>query len=285
MTDGPVATLDEIRSYFNGKADAYDDVDAQPYWVLSDELLWSALTEYVLPRLPEDFRFLDAGGGTGRWSHRFATARPDATGVLYDLTPAMFGHARAKAERYGYADRLACREGDLGRVGEELAGEGFDLIFNFHNVLGFVDSPTDVIKQLAGLLNPGGLLVSFVPSRWHAAWFNLTLGQTAEAGRNLEGRGRFTDTMPDMHLFTPEQLRAMNEDAGLRVDLTTGFPVLLYPGYQETQISGSTRSLAELLGDRAAFDEVFALERGLLGTADAVGRGNNLFVLASRPAR
>ncbi|MEU2355481.1 class I SAM-dependent methyltransferase [Streptomyces misionensis] len=283
MTDGPAATLDEIRSYFDGKADAYDDVDAQPYWVLSDELLWSALAKSVLPRLPEGFRFLDAGGGTGRWSHRFATARPDSSGVLYDLTPAMFGHARAKAERHGYADRLSCREGDLGQVAEELDGERFDLVFNFHNVLGFVGSPQDVVTQLAGLLKPGGLLVSFVPSRWHAAWFNLTLGRTDEAERNLTGRGRFTDTMPDMHLFTPEQLRAINEAAGLRVDLISGFPVLLYPGYQETQLHGSTRSLADLLGDRRAFERILAMERSLLDRPDTVGRGNNLFVLASRP--
>ncbi|MFF4806487.1 class I SAM-dependent methyltransferase [Streptomyces sp. NPDC001351] len=286
MNAGPVATLDEIRTYFNGKADAYDDVDAQPYWVLSDELLWSALSEFVLPRLPEaeGFRFLDAGGGTGRWSHRIATARPDSSGLLYDLTPAMFGHAREKAERHGYADRLVCQEGDLGQVGENLAGERFDLVFNFHNVLGFVDSPADVITQLSGLLKPGGLLVSFVPSRWHAAWFNLALGQTGEAERNLAGRGRFTETMPDMHLFTPEQLRTMHEVAGLQVDLISGFPVLLYPGYQETQLHGSTRSLADLLGEPSAFERILTMERGLLGMSDTVGRGNNLFVVASRPS-
>ncbi len=250
--------------------------------MLSDELLWTALSTYVLPRLPEGFRFLDAGGGTGRWTHRIATARPDGSGVLYDLTPAMFGHAEAKARLHGYADRLACREGDLARVGSDLAGEGFDLIFNFHNVLGFVESPADVITSLGGLLNPGGLLVSFVPSRWHTAFFNLALGNVHEAERSLGGRGRFTDTMPDMHLFTPQELRAMNAAAGLDVELVTGFPVLLYPGYQETQLHGSTSSLANLLGDKATFDRLLDMERGLLGTADAVGRGNNLFVVASR---
>lgn len=282
-TTASSAALDEIRSYFDGKADAYDDVDAQPYWVLSDELLWTALSEFVLNRLPEGFRFLDAGGGTGRWTHRFATARPDSSGVLYDLTPAMFGHAKKKAESHGYADRLVCQEGDLAEVGEALADERFDLVFNFHNVLGFVDSPPRTIEALAGLLKPGGLLVSFVPSRWHAAWFNLTLAQTGEAERSLEGRGRFTDTMPDMHLFTPDQLREMHEAAGLDVELVSGFPVLLYPGYQETQLHGSTHALADLLGDRSTFDRVLAMERSLLGRTDTVGRGNNLFVLASRP--
>ncbi|MEU7043461.1 class I SAM-dependent methyltransferase [Streptomyces varsoviensis] len=276
------ASLPEIRTYFQAKADAYDDVDAQPYWMLSDELLWWALENYVLPRLPEGFRFLDAGGGTGRWTHRFATNRPDSSGLLYDLTPEMSDHARRKADAHGYPERLRVRNGDLADVGTELAGERFDLIFNFHNVLGFVADPGEVIASLAGLLTRRGLLVSFVPSRWHAAFFNLSLGNVAEAERCLAGRGGFTDTMPDMHLFTPDGLTELHRAAGLGIDVLTGFPSLLYPGYQETQLHGSTDRLERLLSDRAQVERLIALEQRTMAEPAAVGRGNNLFSVASR---
>jgi SAM-dependent methyltransferase len=285
MSDLAISTASpdaDVVDYFRAKADAYDDVDDQPYWMLSDELLWHVLSTTVLPRLPEGFRFLDAGGGTGRWSHRFATARPDATGLLYDLTPAMSDVARAKAQRHGYADRLSIRNGDLADVSGALDGERFDLIFNFHNVLGFVGDPAQVIASLGELLTPGGLLVSFVPSRWHAAFFNLALGQVEEAERCIDGSGRFTDTMPAMHLFTPDRLTALHEAAGLKLDVVTGFPCLIYPGYQETQLHGSTGWLENLLSDRDAFARIYELERRVLTDPAAAGRGNNLFTVASR---
>ena len=272
----------KIRAYFTDKADAYDHVDEQPYWMLSDELLWWALETYVLPRLPAGFTLLDAGGGTGRWSRRIATAAPDSRGLLYDLTPEMSAHALRKANTHGYADRFEVRNGDLADVATELAGARFDLILNFHNVLGFVGDPGQVIDALAGLLTPAGLLVSFVPSRWHASFFNLTLGQVDEAVRCLDGRGRFTDTMPDMHLFTPAGLTEIHEAAGLTIDVLTGFPCLLYPGYQETQLHGSTDRLQRLLGDGTDVERLIAMERKVLTDPAAAGRGNNLFTVASK---
>jgi len=75
---------------------------------------------------------------------------------------------------------------------------------NFHNVLGFVQDPQLVVSQLRGLLNDNGMLVSFVPNSYHAAFFNIMLGKLDEARRALTAnRSRFTDTMPDMHFFTP----------------------------------------------------------------------------------
>lgn len=275
-------SLADVRDYFSEKADAYDDVDEQPYWMLSDELLWRMLGTHVLPRLPVGFRFLDAGGGTGRWSHRIASARPDCTGMLYDLTPEMSRHALEKARVHGYTDRFEVRTGDLADVGAQLAGERFDLIFNFHNVLGFVGDPDAVIASLAELMTADGLLVSFVPSRWHASFFNLNLGRVAEAERCLDGRGRFTDSMPDMHLFSPDRLTRLHRAAGLNIELLTGFPCLLYPGYQETQLHGSTDSLRRLLSDRGHFERLVALEQRVLTDPAAVGRGNNLFAVASK---
>lgn len=271
---------DRVRSYFRDKADVYDEVDTQVYWVLSDTLLWHAIETLVLPRLRDGFVFLDAGGGTGRWSHRILTAEPKSSGIIYDLTPEMFVQAEQKAVRHGYADRLRIIEGDLADVTERIPEERFDFIFT--NALSFVQDPVRVVHSLAGLLAPGGIVAAVMSNRWHAAFFNLTLGNVAEAETCLTGTGRFTDTMPPVFLHTPKQLHEIYSDAGLTVNLVGGFPTLIYPGYQETQHRGSTSTLADLLQDPGNFKRIFEMERELITDPEAAARGNNLLVIAHR---
>jgi len=76
------------NAYFKHKAKQYDDVDKQYYWKLSDDLLWWNLQKF-LKKLPKNFRFLDAGGGTGRWSERILHSYPHATGVICDISSSM----------------------------------------------------------------------------------------------------------------------------------------------------------------------------------------------------
>ncbi|WP_370201576.1 class I SAM-dependent methyltransferase [Aeromicrobium sp.] len=268
-----------VRDYFAEKAPAYDDTDLQPYWVLSDRLLAQALREDVIPHLPEDFRFLDAGGGTGRWTSFFAQECPGSTGVLLDLTEEMIAVAREKAAARGFADRVRFQQGDLDHVSEDLAGEQFDLVFSFHNVLGFVSDAERTVADLGRLLRPGGLLVSFLPSVWHATFFNIGLGRLDEARKALSRRGRFTDTMPDMHLFDPQRIEEMHAAAGLRIEVLGGFPNLIYPGYQETQLHGSTENLVDVL-DGDGLEQVLEMENQVRNAPGIAGRANNLFVVA-----
>ncbi|AQT73495.1 MULTISPECIES: class I SAM-dependent methyltransferase [Streptomyces] len=275
--------LADVQDYFSVKAEAYDDVDLQPYWMLSDRLLAAALKDEVLAKLPEGFRFLDAGCGTGRWTTFFAEQAPTSRGTSFDLTAEMLAVAEEKARRRGFADRVSFVRGDLADVSETLAGQTFDLAFNFHNVLGFVADPEQVIADIAGLLNPGGLLVSFLPSVWHTAFFNISVGNLDEAEKALGRRGRFTTQMPDMHLFDLERIEKMHADAGLELAVVSGFPNLIYPGYQETQLHGSTEKLVDILaGDNV--ERIFEMENALRTTPGIAPRGNNLFVVSRRPA-
>ena len=59
-----------VVGYFAGKAEQYDDVDQQLYWVFSDRLYREILKRELGHSLAEksQVRLLDAGAGTGRWS-------------------------------------------------------------------------------------------------------------------------------------------------------------------------------------------------------------------------
>lgn len=274
----------EVIEYFDAKAEEYDLVEEQVYWRLSDKLLWNVFNEQVLRKLPTNFRFIDAGGGTGRWTMKILQAFPHAQGLIYDLSASMTAQARASAERIGVADRLRIQNGRLEDVDQAVA-PGFDLIFNFHNVLGFVQDPRIVVAQLRTLLNDKGMLVSFVPNSYHAAFFNLMLGKLDEARRALTAnRSRFTDNMPDMHFFTPTAIANLYREAGLAVERMTGFPNLIYPGYQETQLRGSTTVLQNVLGTQENFNIIYDMEYLVQKDDAIVARSNNIFIVGSKQA-
>lgn len=276
---------ESVLAYFAAKADRYDDVDSQAYWRLSDALLWEALTEDVIPRVEADEpRLLDAGGGTGRWTLRTLDEYPEMTATLFDVSKAMLDEARAKVDGDELGRRLDLVRGDLHDVDYALDAT-YDLVYCFHNVLGFVADPAAVVENLAALLAPGGRLVCFVPNRYHGVYFNVKTGRVDVAERIATvGRGTFTDEMPDMSFFTPSGLRETFEAAGLDDVAARGLPVGIYPGYEETQIEGNTRSIAGLLSDDETFARVFEMERRLDREPEAAARGNNLLVVGRNRA-
>ncbi|GAA2106903.1 tRNA uridine 5-oxyacetic acid(34) methyltransferase CmoM [Kitasatospora saccharophila] len=275
----------EVTTYFRGKADGYDRVDEQVYWRLSDELLWNLLEHHVLPSLPLGAKILDAGGGTGRWSDRLLRARENASGVLFDLSPDMTRHAQAKAAAHGYADRFQVINGDLADLDKHVSEAQFDLAISFHNVLGFVDDVPQVLRNIAAALKPGGQAVLVVPNRYHAVFFNIFTGALDEAESVAHNRrGRFAPEMPDMHMFTPSELTGTLSSVDLPVSVLTGFPVAVYPGFQETQIEGTSVGVQQVLSDAEAYERIKAIELRLSGEPGLAERGNNLFVVARKPA-
>jgi ubiquinone/menaquinone biosynthesis C-methylase UbiE len=119
-----------IMAYFQGKADKYDLVEEQVYWQLSDRLLWNAFNDAVLSRQKPTFTFLDAGGGTGRWSEKILKSYNDAKGYIYDLSNDMLAQAEKK-RRNGLEGRMYLKQGNIENM--NFPDSTFDITFNFHN--------------------------------------------------------------------------------------------------------------------------------------------------------
>ncbi|MEW2450969.1 class I SAM-dependent methyltransferase [Streptomyces parvulus] len=273
-------TSADVRRFFERKAVGYDENWRGAHGRLVDALQWEAFESSVFSRLPAGFTFLDLGGGAGRWTHRIATSFPGSSGMLYDLTPGLVDQAARRARRGGYADRVRFRLGDVRDAADLLSGESFDLVLNSHHLLGFVDDPKAVLAALTRLLSVDGLMVSLLPSRWHAAFEGLGLEDAEQTERSLAGLQWAANPAPYRHLFTPGEIRVMHAAARLSVDLLSGFPSLLYPG-----VHGSARDRAEqILRDEDVFQRVLAMEKELFIDPDSRGRGANLFVVASRAA-
>jgi len=106
---------------------------------------------YVAALVARGSRVLDAGCGTGRVAIELASRGYDVVGV--DSDASMLDVARASAP--GLAWQLL----DLVDLAEEAA---YDLVVAAGNVMIFLTPGTgpEVVRRLAGALQPGGLLVS-----------------------------------------------------------------------------------------------------------------------------
>ncbi|KQX88372.1 class I SAM-dependent methyltransferase [Streptomyces clavifer] len=99
-------------------------------------------------------RVLDAGCGTGRIAIRLAELGHHCTGV--DVDASMLAVARREAPTQEWL------LGDLARLDTLRLNTGFDLALAAGNVIPLLAPGTEaaVVRQLAGSLRPGGLLVT-----------------------------------------------------------------------------------------------------------------------------
>ncbi|MFE9445764.1 class I SAM-dependent methyltransferase [Streptomyces sp. NPDC006602] len=99
-------------------------------------------------------RILDAGCGTGRIAIRLAELGHDCTGV--DVDPSMLAVARRDAPTQEWL------LGDLARLDALGLNPGFDLALAAGNVIPLLARGTEsaVVRQLAAVLRPAGLLVT-----------------------------------------------------------------------------------------------------------------------------
>lgn len=271
-----------VVTYFKEKAKDYDLVDNQYYWVLSDNILWEILKKHVLNKLEKDFSFVDAGGGTGRWSLKILEGYEQSKGLIVDLSEDMLQQARNKVNKRNLEKRLIFQQADLDHyeIEEE---EVFDLAFSFHNVLGFVKNPEEVISTMYKMVKKGGYVVSLVPNLYHNIYFNLFNNKIELAQEAIQTKkGRFTEDMPAMNMFTPNKLEEIYNNIGIHIEGVYGFPNTLYPGMMETQLHGHTESLQNILEDKEKYELILNMELELYENSDTVGRGNQLIIIGRK---
>jgi len=281
------------ESYHDRVARRYDDIYKGRRWQLWDELSWAPLKA----RLPPDLRapVVDLGCGTGKFGLRVAKSGYSVT--LTDLSQAMLEAARRKAAEMGLvarASRPCPEEATSGTlvVQEErvsfvkadimdlslLPREHFALAIAQGDVLSFAARPPKALKEVRGILRPGGILVASLDQTLAAIDHYAEKGDLAGLETLLK-RGEMEWLARDaaerfpIHTFTAEGLREMFTKAGFEVLDLFGKTVLPF------------KKLEALLEDERTAQRLMALEKKLCRIPSALGRASHLQITARKRAQ
>lgn len=278
---------DETRNYFAEKAEKYDDVDNQAYWVFSDTFYKEVLRREldVFFNSHTEIKILDAGAGTGRWTlflHEIFGDRVKMTGELIDISPEMLAVADRKLQERGINSSFSVSVGDIEDL-SHIPNESYDLSISFYNVISFVENPVKALSEIHRVLKRGGMHLSVVANTYHSLYFAALTGRTDELLRvNKESKIAFNELMPPIHSFTPKSLKKVYGAAGFDDVSVYGGPNFIYPGMEETFISGNTESIQNLLKTDKNFQILMETELKYYKSGDIVGRGNTLLGVGTR---
>jgi len=179
---------------------------------------------------------VDVGAGTGGLAVSMARAGHQVTVV--DPSPDALAAARWRAAETGVTlTEVQGEAADLpGLVGAATA----DLVI-CHNVLEYVDSPSDALAAIARVLRPGGTVSVLAANTVAAVLQRALAGRYAEARAMLPGTAQQTEAQETAALpgtaaaarrFTLPELTALIEGAGLRPGEAHGIRIFssLLPG-------------------------------------------------------
>lgn len=228
-------------------------------------LVWDVLRDVVLARVAETGRqaldIVDVGGGTGGLAVPFAAQGHNVTVV--DPSPDALAAAQRRAAEAGA--RLTAVQGEAASLDSVAGTKSADLVI-CHNVLEYVDSPSDAMTAIAAVLRPSAT-VSVLASNAVAAVLHRAL-----AGRFAEARVLLVDAAAcTPRRFTLPELTALVEQAGLHAGEAHGLRIFtgLVPG-------------ALLDGDAADTEALRALEEAAAITPPLRDIAAQLHVLGHR---
>lgn len=176
--------------------------------------VWAALDPLVGAGTP--LRVLDVGGGSGMFAVPLARLGHDVTVV--DPSADALATLRRRAETAGVGSLVRGIQGDGDQLHESVptGGGGYDLAL-CHYVLEVVDDPGTTLREIGGAVRSGGQVSVATANRAGAVLARAVAGHPVEALALVEDRdtapGR---SRPARRRFTPEELLALVETAGLR---------------------------------------------------------------------
>ncbi len=207
MTLAEMTTNTSDERFLSGAAQ-YAAYLETPEGRLRLDLSFANLREF-LPQATRGLRALDLGAGTGVLAVRLAQLGFHVT--LLDASSQMLDIAQHTAVEAGVAERIALTRGEAGQLANLVEVESFDLIL-CHNILEFIDNPSEVLGAAARVLRDTSSIISVLVRNRAGEVTKAALlnGDLTTAARNLTAEwGDESLYGGKVRLFTPDNLRAM----------------------------------------------------------------------------
>ena len=249
-------------------AEEYAAYLQSPAGKIRTDLSWANLYGFLSPPVSEPCA-LDLGGGTGAISVRLAGLGFHVT--LVDISEAMLAVAERAAREFKLKNRIVSQQADAAQLLTVCREHSQDLVV-CHNLLEYLDDVPCVLDQIRRVLKPGSTAcVSIVVRNRMGEVMKAAIKErdfalaeeTLTAARTREPLGG-----EYVCLFSPSDLRRALSKAGLKVVAERGIRV--FADYLP----------AHLLGDKAAYARVLALEQKLGAQPEFAGIARYTQVLA-----
>jgi len=240
---------------------------------LRAELTFANLQEFLRPRMGVNpLCVLDLGCGPGGAGIRLAQLGMKVT--LFDSSPAMLDIAKKAMSDAGVSDGITLKRGEAAQLAEVIPAKSFDVIL-CHNVLEYVDSPSQVLSVAVRLLRDASSTLSVLVRNQAGEVLKAAVqaGDLEAAEQNLDAEW-VTESLygGKARLFTPNTLQSKLQAASLRISARRG--VRVASDYLPADISRSTN-----------YERIFSLERKLGMREEFFGVARYLHCLCSPAVR
>jgi SAM-dependent methyltransferase len=260
------------QKYHDRVAPRYEEIYDDDYWQWHDALTWEHLKRF----LPADLRapVIDLGCGSGKWGRKLLKSGYHVT--FSDLSIKMVDQAQKEVDSAGGEDRADFIQASLMDLASLPQGH-FGLATAMGEPIGLAESPLQALRQIFGVLRPGGVLVGTIDNRIACIDYYLTQDDPDALEAFLKtGRTQWLTRDPaerfPIQTFDPQGLRKLLEHAGFEVLDVIGKTVL------------PMRRHRELLEDSQARRRWLKIEKNLAGDPANFARCAHLQFAARRIA-
>lgn len=143
--------------YHDKIARTYDSDYEEKRWKIAREVEWAKIQKY----LPAKGRILDAGGGTGSFSIKFAKLGYDV--VLTDLSEGMLKIAEKKVQNEKLDSKITILKQDITKM-KDLKSNSFNFVVSLGDPVSYCLQEEKAIKELARVAKKGAYVLITVDS-------------------------------------------------------------------------------------------------------------------------
>lgn len=263
-------TTNAADERFQSDATKYAAYLETPEGRLRLDLAFANLQEF-LPHATRGLRALDLGAGTGALAVRLAQLGFHVT--LLDVSSRMLDIAQHNALEARVGELITLKHGEAGQLANLFEPESFDVIL-CHNVLEFVDHPSDVLRAAGRVLRDTSSIISILVRNQPGEVMKAALlnGDLAAAERNLTAEwGDESLYGGKVRLFSAGDLRGMLVAMSFAVIVERGVRVI--SDFLPPKVSRTDQ-----------YERIFELERKLGAQSEFAAIARYTHLLARRKA-